>query len=111
MHAQRSLTGQTRHAALITLYRLLIEHTGSLGARIALAAVYLEAQQPRQGLDLLETLPLKDVQSHQPFWVTRARLLFAVGDTVAASSALDAAIALTKDAAARLFLEGCRMSA
>ncbi len=79
VHAQRPVTGVTNHAALVTLYRLLIAAYPSIGAQVSLAAVLVESGKPDEALHLLEALPPAAVERYQPFWVARARALRASG--------------------------------
>ena len=72
--------------------------------RVAHAAARADAGEPAEALALLAALDAEDVASYQPYWVTRATALVAVGDTQAAGDALQRAIALTGDAAVRAFL-------
>jgi RNA polymerase sigma-70 factor (ECF subfamily) len=104
VHAQRGITGQTNHQALALLYGLLHRHAPSVGAATGLAAVLAETGRTAQALALLDSLPPGKAGSYQPYWVTRARVLRASGDLVAAQDALDQAISLTPDATLRRHL-------
>lgn len=101
VHVQRPVTGKLNHAALITLYRLLADHVPGIGARIGLAAVLIETGALPEAAQILDDLPAAAVESHQPFWVTRARLHAASGRYVQAEEAFDRAIALSGDPAIR----------
>ena len=103
VHAQRAITGRTNHQALLVLYGLLEERAPSLGASIGRAAVLLEAGQREAALAALDRLPQDRVASYQPYWVTRARVLEALGDP-AAGPALTRAIGLTTEPAVRDYL-------
>ena len=105
VHAQRPATGRPNHAALLTLYELLARHAPSLGALIGRAAVLADAGSLVAALDALDALPPERVATYQPFWVTRARVLEALGQTTEAAVARRAAIGLTRDAAVRAHLE------
>jgi RNA polymerase sigma-70 factor (ECF subfamily) len=105
VHVQRAVTGRTNHEALIKLYTLLVEQTQSVGARIALAAVYIDVHKPTEALAMLDSLNAADVQAYQPFWVIRARVLNALGDHLNADAAIGRALSLTDDLAVRAFLE------
>lgn len=104
VHAQRPLTGRTNHAALTTLYGLLAERCPSVGVLVAQAAAMLEAGQPGQALQVLGRLDEAEMHAHQPYWVTRAHALAALGEREAAARALSTAIGLTEDPAVRTFL-------
>jgi RNA polymerase sigma-70 factor, ECF subfamily len=101
VHVQRPLTGATNYAALELLYGLLHHHAPSLGAAVSLAAVLVETGEFARAHAVLDTLPDARRQQYQPYWVTRARLARATGDTALARDALARALALTGDAAAR----------
>ena len=104
VHAQRPLTGLTQHAALATLYSLLAEHCPSIGVLVAQAAAMIETGEPEKALQVLRRLVATDVSKYQPYWVTRANALSAMGDSVAAEQALRIAVGLTEDGAIRSFL-------
>lgn len=53
VHAQRAITGRTRHEALAVLYGLLADRCPSAGVLVARAAATLDAGQLRQALDWL----------------------------------------------------------
>lgn len=104
VHVQRPITGQTNHAVLELLYSLLQAHHPSVGASVSLAAVTLEARGPDRALALLDALPAEKAARYQPFWVTRARALRAMGEKAAADDALARALELTEDPALRRHL-------
>lgn len=104
VHAQAAITGRVEHAALATLYGLLAARCPSIGASVGRAAAQCEAGQPDAARATLDALPERDVAGYQPYWVTRARVLRALGDDAAAEHALRTAIGLTSDPAVRAFL-------
>jgi RNA polymerase sigma-70 factor (ECF subfamily) len=104
VHIQRPVTGRTNFAALRVLYDLLATHAPGVGVEVARAAMLIEAGDPPAAAAALEALPAAEVASYQPYWVARARLAQARGDTAAAAQALDHAVALTTDPALRRFL-------
>ncbi len=103
VHVQRAITGQTEYSALEVLYRMLQTHAPSIGAQVGLAAVTLETQGPAQALAVLESLPPDRVQAYQPYWVTRTRVLQALG--LDSAAALAQAISLTEDEDRRRHIE------
>jgi RNA polymerase sigma-70 factor (ECF subfamily) len=105
VHVQRPITGAVNLGALRTLYDLLVEQTGSIGARIGQAVVMAEAGEPDAALAALAALPAQ-VARHQPFWVARAHVARLAGDRAAAEGDLARALALTGDPAVRAHLEG-----
>lgn len=104
VHAQSAITGRTQHAALATLYPLLLARHPSIGAQVSWAAAQLDAGRADAALSTLDALADADLARHQPYWVTRARVLQALGDAEAARTALSHAIGLTHDPAVRDFL-------
>ncbi len=104
VHVQRPVTGVTNHAALVTLYRLLIAVYPSIGAQVGLAAVLTESGKADEALDLLESLPPSTIDRYQPYWVARAKALKALGEAGKAHRALTRAIALTEAQPVRAFL-------
>lgn len=103
VHVQRPFFGATNYAALVQLYALLVAHHPSLGALIGYAGVLLKLQDAPQALRLLDDIPAERVVAYQPYWVTRAHALIAVGHSDA-RQAVDRAIGLTQDAASRAYL-------
>jgi predicted RNA polymerase sigma factor len=103
VHAERRSCGRTDWEAIALFYEHLVACAPSLGARIALAVALAEAHGASHGLERLDELAHDDVASFQPYWAARAHLLRRLGDA-RASAALDRAIGLTQDPAARDFL-------
>ncbi len=104
VHVQRPITGATNHAALLTLYDLLVAQCPTVGNVVSRAAMLLEAGQAQSAREALETLPTAQTARYQPYWVTTAFVAKARGDGQAAANAFDTAIALTEDPAVRVFL-------
>ena len=104
VHVQRAFSGRIEQAALITLYRLLVAHTPSVGARVSLAAALLEAGQVDAALATLAALDPALVARYQPWWVTQAHALVAAGRGAAAGLAMRTALELTTDPALRAHL-------
>ena len=104
VHVQRAITGVTNHAALLTLYDLLVAQCPTVGNVVSRAAMLLEAGQAQSAREALETLPTAQTARYQPYWVTTAFVAKARGDGQAAAKAFDTAIALTEDPAVRVFL-------
>ncbi len=105
VHAQRAVTRKVDHAALLTLYDLLAAHAPSLAALVGRAAVLTKAVSPVAALEALDALPPERVAGYQPFWMTRTRVLKALGRTTKAAVARRIAIGLTRDAAVRVYLQ------
>ena len=105
VHVQRPITGQLNLSALRTLYDLLVEQTGSLGAQIGRAVVLAEDGDPASAAAALDALPTDRVARHQPWWVARARVAALAGNPAKQREFLRHAINVTEDAAMRDFLE------
>lgn len=105
VHVQRPITGKLNVDALLTLYGLLVQRTGSLGARLGQAAVLAEAGRAKEALAALDALDMSRAGAQQSYWVTRAAVLEALGLLDAAAESYDRALALTADAAIRLHLD------
>lgn len=105
VHVQRPITGQLNLSALRTLYDLLVEQTGSLGAQIGRAVVLAEGGDPASAAAALDALPIDRVARHQPWWVARARVAALAGNPALQREFLRHAIDVTEDPAMRDFLE------
>ena len=108
VHCARRVTGTTDWSALRSLYAGLVEVAPTLGAKVSRAVVVGETDGPEFGLALLDEIDQIDEQSaarYQPMWAARAHLLERAGDHLRAAEALDKAISLTTDPAARAHLE------
>jgi RNA polymerase sigma-70 factor (ECF subfamily) len=105
VHAARGVTGRTDHAALRTLYDLLLAHVPTAGVRAARAAALLEAGEVEAARVALDAIDPATVTAYQPFWVVRAHILRAAGEEGAAQEAMRRALGLTEEAALRRFLQ------
>jgi RNA polymerase sigma-70 factor, ECF subfamily len=103
-HADRRFGRPTDWAAVAELYRGLVALHPTTGAMTGLAAAHGEAGDPAGGLAVLDDAEPARAAGYQPWWAVRAHLLAAVGETAAALSAYDRAIALSADPATRAFL-------
>jgi RNA polymerase sigma-70 factor (ECF subfamily) len=104
VHVQRGITGRTNYQALETLYALLDAHSPSIGATVGLAAVTLETSGAARALAVLDALPGAKVQTYQPYWATRTRILRAAGDSAGANVTRTQALSLTEDPNLRLHI-------
>ncbi len=105
VHIQRPITGHTNHAALLTLYDLLVQHSPGIGARISRAVVLAGSGQPGKALAALDDMPAERVARYQPYWAARAKVLDLQGRPAAARAARKTAVELTDDPAVRAYLE------
>lgn len=104
VHVQRAFTGTTNHAALLTLYDLLVTHCPTVGIRVSKAAMLLEAGNAPDARAELEAMPPAQTAHYQPYWVTTAFVAKAMGEKDKAQTAFETAIGLTEDPAIRAFL-------
>ncbi len=104
VHVQRPITGRTNHEALLTLYRMLVQHHPSIGAKTGLSAVLIEAGQEGEALGLLDTIAPDEARTYQPYWVTRGKALHALGAFEQGDQAIETAIGLTQEEPVRIFL-------
>ena len=105
VHAQRPLIGRTDHAALLTLYDLLLARAPSAGAAVSRAAVILGSGRPDAALTSLDaTAEAFRVDAHQPYWAARAHALAALDRRDEAADAFRRAAGLSTDPAVRAHL-------
>ncbi len=103
-HVQGALTGDDTRAAIARLYDRLVEHTGSLGARVARAAAHGRAFGPSAGLLLLDTIDPEAAAGYQPYRATCGHLLAGTGRRAEAARDYAAAADLAGDPALRAWL-------
>lgn len=104
VHVQRPVTGRASHDALLILYDLLMAHSPSLGVLVGRSAALLDAGDSAGALRGLDDIAEEQVASYQPYWVTRAHTLRALGREAEALAALNRALGLTEDDAVRDYL-------
>jgi RNA polymerase sigma-70 factor, ECF subfamily len=104
VHAIRAVTGVLNHAALETLYAMLAAHAPTLGVLVAQAAAKLDAGDAVTAIAILDTTPIDNRTTYQPYWATLWRCLQALGRDIEARAALDTAIGLTEHPAVRAYL-------
>lgn len=108
VHAQRVRTGETDWEAVTLLYKGLLRHAPTIGARVAHAAALGEARDAEAGLAALDAIPPDEVATYQPYWALRGHVLKALGRAAEAGEAYERAIGLSEDPAVRAFLLGRR---
>lgn len=104
VQAQRAITGVTAHEPLRILYDFLLAHVPSVGVAVARAAALIESGDVKTAQTALDDLDPSQLASYQPYWVTRARLADATGDSLGRRAHLQRALGLTEDAGVRAFL-------
>jgi RNA polymerase sigma-70 factor (ECF subfamily) len=97
VHNRRAATGSTDWLAISALYDGLQQLAPSTGAGVARAAAHLRAHGPDAAAAALQSVDPASVTHYQPYWVTRAEIALARGDTSTASEAMARAIELTTD--------------
>jgi RNA polymerase sigma-70 factor (ECF subfamily) len=109
-HVQKKRLGFAPPTALVALYDLLMQHSPSIGAAVARAAVHAEAFGPEAGLAQLRVLVPEDIETYQPYWAALAHLAALAGHRGDAETAQERAIALTHDPAVRAYLRRLAIS-
>ncbi|WP_157811356.1 RNA polymerase sigma factor [Microbacterium lacus] len=104
IHSSRARNSSTDWESIALLYRGLLRIAPTVGATVGAASALIEIGQTREASELLSALPQEFVRDHQPYWVCRARLARAVGDSSGERTALDNAIGLTSDPVVRAYL-------
>jgi predicted RNA polymerase sigma factor len=105
-HVERRRTGRTDWTPEIQLYDALHALTGSPVVALNRALAIAERDGPHAALTLIDALSAdKRLENYQPYWAARADVLARMGERAQAHHAYDMAIGLTRDAAARRFLQ------
>lgn len=104
-HAGRARFGLTDWQTIVGLYERLWEIHPTLSVFLGRAAAFAGVQGPQTGIALLDEIPPDHVQSHQPYWATRADLLAKLNQPEAARDAYNRALGLTEDPSVRDFLQ------
>jgi RNA polymerase sigma-70 factor (ECF subfamily) len=110
-HAARRITGQTDWPAIVWLYDVLLDVTGSPVVAINRAVAIAEARGPEAGLAALAEIEADAaITQYQPYWAAKAGLLTRCGDVASANEAYGLAIGLEADPAVRDFLSRRRQA-
>ena len=105
-HVERRRTGRTDWTPEIQLYDALHALTGSPVVALNRALAIAERDGPHAALAIIDALSAdKRLANYQPYWAARADLLSRMGEREQAHRAYEMAIGLTRDAAARRFLQ------
>lgn len=105
-HAARRVTGQTDWPAIVLLYDALFSLTQSPVVAVNRAMAIGEEKGWSAGLDALAPAEVdKAVFHYQPYWATKAELLGRAADREGMREAFRMAVALSDDAAIRVYLE------
>jgi predicted RNA polymerase sigma factor len=104
VHADRARSGRTDWTAIAWFYERLTGVAPTIGVLVGRAAAAAEARGAAEGLDLLDRIERRLVETYQPWWAVRAHLLQQSGNAPEADEAWQRAIDLTTDEAVRRFL-------
>ncbi|MGD9980443.1 MAG: RNA polymerase sigma factor [Hyphomonadaceae bacterium] len=109
-HATRAWKGEADWDAIVLLYSVLSELTGSPVARLNAAAAIARRDGPEQGFAAAEAVALEFpvLADYQPYWALKADLCARLGYIEAARAAYGEALAREKDRAIIAFLEARR---
>ena len=104
VHAHRAQTGYTDWESIALMYDALVRMAPTIGALVGRAAAVAESRGVAAGLALLEEIPVRSVETYQPYWVLTAHLLKRLQRFNEARAAYTRAIGLCEDSAMREFL-------
>lgn len=106
-HATRAWRGEADWDAIILLYGVFSELTGSPVARLNAAAAMARRDGPERGLAAADELARQHPQlrRYQPYWALRADLCARLGRADQARAAYEEAIAREDDPSVRAFLK------
>ena len=77
-HISAHLSGEDTRSAVVRLYERLIAFAPSIGAEIGRAAALIKCGRAKEALAALDAIDPARVETHQPYWATRAHALAAV---------------------------------
>lgn len=103
VHMQTAAGEAPDARALTQLYDLLVSRRPTVGALVSRALAQAALSGPAVGARLLDAMEAADVTSYQPWWAARLHLALACGQP--ADRFRREAVALTRDDAARRYLE------
>lgn len=102
LHAQQRMTGERLTGPLVRLYDLLASFAPTTGVLVARAVAIAEGGDSATALRQLDTIV--GVETYQPWWAARARILSLAGEASAAGEAAAMAAGLSSDPSIREFL-------
>ncbi len=102
LHAQSRMTGERLHAPLSQLYDVLAAFAPTTGVLVARAVALAETGMAEAALAQLDAIP--GAETYQPWWASRARILWLSGQEAAAREAASRAAGLSSDPDIRRFL-------
>lgn len=102
LHAQSRMTGERLHDPLVQLYDLLAQFAPTTGVLVARAVALAEKGEADAALSQLDAIT--GAEAYQPWWASRARVLWLCGQEAAAREAASRAAGLSSDPGIRRFL-------
>ena len=104
LHVEALSWEQTDWPQILALYNLLYQMNPSPVIRLNQVAAASYAQSPEAGLDILETISRKDMETYQPYFAVKADLHLRAGNNGPARRAFEKAIALSRNESETAFL-------
>jgi len=102
LHAQQRLTGERLNGPLARLYDVLARFAPTTGVLVARAVAHAENGETDAALSQLDAIT--GAETYQPWWASRARILWLCGQEAAAREAASRAAGLSGDPGIRRFL-------
>lgn len=102
LHAQQRMRGERLHGPLARLYDVLAQFAPTTGVLVARAVALAENGEADAALSQLDAIT--GAETYQPWWASRARILWLCGQEAAAREAASRAAGLSSDPGIRRFL-------
>lgn len=102
LHAQSRMTGERLHGPLARLYDVLARFAPTTGVLVARAVALAENGEADAALAQLDAIT--GAETYQPWWASRARILWLCGQEATAHEAASRAAGLSSDPGIRGFL-------
>lgn len=102
LHVQQRMTGERLHGPLERLYDVLAQFAPTTGVLVARAVAVAENGNAEAALSQLDAITGAEI--YQPWWASRARVLWLYGQEAAAREAASRAAGLSSDPGIRRFL-------
>ena len=103
LHAQRAVTKQKNHEAMLGLYTWLAQLAPTTGVIVARAAAYIEADKAEQALEILKSVEDKG-KTYQPWWATLAHAQNKLGLRLEAAKSFEKAAHMSDHPATKAHL-------
>jgi RNA polymerase sigma-70 factor (ECF subfamily) len=104
VHAHRAQTGYADWESIALIYEALVRIAPTIGVFVGRAAAVAESSGAETALALLEEIPVRSVETYQPYWALSAHLLKRMQRFDEARAAYTRAIGLCEDSGMREFL-------